>query len=204
MQDQPNQFAPRAAQPPLTPAPPQNQPSRNMTTQAGGDWTTTSHKKKRNKGKKKKMQLPGMQGAVHLIPSSFLYVLAAQQAVSTSPPLTSNNKSETPRVVIMEVIVLWFGGLPDTQQETAIRAHLADAITCEVRTAVEKAVHRPIPIIVGQWSISSKSIGNFIYTLAGKVPLATIQSYERLLIAPFLGRLNTALPIPRMDQTAGT
>ena len=158
-----------------------------MTTQAGGDWTTTSHKRKRNKGKGMDTQLPGMQGAVPLVPSSFLYTLAAQQAANSNPPLSSNNKPGTPRVAIMEVTVLWFGGLTDTQQETAIRACLADAIACKVRTVVEKAEHRPIHIIAGQWSVSSKSRGDFIYTLASEVPFATIQSYKSLLIAPFPG-----------------
>ena len=133
------------------------------------------------------MQLPGMQGAVHLVPGSFLYALAAQQAVNTNPPLPSNNKPGPPRAAITEVTVLQFGGLTDIQQETAIRACLADAITCKVRTAVEKAVHRPICIIAGQWSVSSKSRGNFVYTLAREVPFTTIQSYESLLIAPFPG-----------------
>ena len=135
------------------------------------------------------MQLPGMQGAVHLVPGSFLYASAAQQAANTNPPQPSNNKPGTPRAVIMEVTVLWFGGLTDTQQETAIRACLANAIACEVRTAVKKAVHRPICIIAGQWSVSSKSRGNFIYTLAGEAPFTTIQSYESLLVAPFPGPL---------------
>ena len=133
------------------------------------------------------MQLPGMEGAVHLVPSSFLYMSATQQAANTNPPLPSNNKPGPPRVAIMEVTVLQFGGLTDTQQETAIRACLADAITHKVRTAVEKAVHRPICIIAGWWSVSSKSRGNFIYTLASEVPFTTIQSYESLLVAPFPG-----------------
>ena len=84
-------------------------------------------------------------------------------------------------------MVLHFGGLKNSQLEQAIRAHLADAIACKVQAAVENVVHKPICIIAGQWSVSSKSKGNFIYTLAGEVPFAIIQMYERLLVPPFLG-----------------
>jgi hypothetical protein len=56
-----------------------------------------------------------------------------------------------------------------------------------VREVTEKAVNRPIRIIAGWWSIGLWSKGNYVYTLAGEVPFAKIQSYEQFLLAPFPG-----------------
>ena len=52
---------------------------------------------------------------------------------------------------------------------------------------IEGVVNNPICIIAGHWSINSKSRGNFVYTLAGEVPFALVQSYKCLLLVPFPG-----------------
>ena len=135
----------------------------------------------------KEGQLLGMPGAVHLVPSSFSYAMVTQKPANTNNPSPSPNKPGPLKALSTEVTVLHFEGLKNSQLKQAIRAHPADAIAHEVQAAVENVVHKPICIIAGQWSVSSKSKGNFIYTLAGEVPFAIIQTYERILVAPFPG-----------------
>ena len=147
---------------PYPPLPPQNQAPVSMNTPEDGAWSTIPHKRKRRKVKKG--QLPGMPGAVHLVPGSFSYAMVNQKPANTNNPSPLPNKPEPPKASSTEVMVLCFGGLKDSQLKQAIRACPADAIACEVWAAVENVVHKPIHIIVGQWSVSSKSKWNFIYT----------------------------------------
>jgi hypothetical protein len=154
-------------------------------------WVQATHQ---NKGKKKKggqgstnqNQLPGIHGALNLVPGSFSYATAAQKAVSIVQPTESPSPSH-PKASTTEVTVLRFGGNLDLQLENTIRACPADAIAREVRTAIERAVNQPIRITAGRWSIGPRSKGNYVYTLAGEVPFDKIQAYERFLLAPFPG-----------------
>ena len=65
--------APRVDLPASTPLPPWNQAPVSMNTPEDGAWSTIPHKRKRRKVKEG--QLPGMPGAVHLVPGSFLYAM---------------------------------------------------------------------------------------------------------------------------------
>ena len=130
-------------------------------------------------------QTSGIQGAIHLVPGSFTYAAAAQQAANlpTAPP----SKPDTPRTQTTEVTVLCFRGHKDQQIETATRACQANAIAHKVCSVIKGVVNNPICIIAGHWCVNSKSRGNFVYTLAGEIPFTLFQSYECLLLAPFPG-----------------
>src|SRR6267154_5944896 len=50
-----------------------------------------------------------------------------------------------------------------------------------------KTVPNPIPLRAGHWSVQQHSKGNFVYSFDGNIPFDLIESYERILLAPFHG-----------------
>ena len=48
-------------------------------------------------------------------------------------------------------------------------------------------VPNPIPLRAGCWSAHPRSKGNFVYSFDGNIPFDLIESYERILLAPFYG-----------------
>jgi hypothetical protein len=108
---------------------------------------------------------------------------SAADTQQPQPPRRPNN----PLPTITEVTVLRTGGHPDPQTEDHIRKRAADAIVRQVRTEMAKAVAKPILLKAGRWSIHPHSKGNFVYSFDSCVPFDVIQSYERLLLAPFFG-----------------
>lgn len=49
------------------------------------------------------------------------------------------------------------------------------------------AVAKPIVLRAGWWSVHPRSRGNFVYSFDGNIPFDIIESYERILLAPFFG-----------------
>ncbi len=147
---------------------------------------------------------PGIQGAVNLVPGSFTYAAAARQAANIPQPNPNPSRPIPPRASLMEITVLRFGGNLDRQVETNIRAQPADAITHEVREAIEKVVSNPVRIIAGHWSSGPQSKGNYVYTLAGEIPFAKIQTYKHFFLAPFPGSLQLCPSLGWMKLPAHT
>jgi hypothetical protein len=87
---------------------------------------------------------------------------------------------------ITEVTVIRGGGFHNHETEAQLQSRAADAIVREVRIKMAKTVAKPIPLRAGRWSSHPRSKGNFVFSFEGSIPFDLIQSYERLLLEPFL------------------
>jgi hypothetical protein len=110
---------------------------------------------------------------------------AAAAANIKQPPPTPRQTTNAP--TITEVTVIRSGGHPDLQWEEELRTHPADAIVCQVKLTIGKAVANPIPLKAGRWSAHPRSKGNFVYSFDGNVPFDLITTYKHHLLAPFQG-----------------
>jgi len=120
---------------------------------------------------------------INLTPKS--YAGAAASAAETRLSVASQ-KPTTSSPLITEVMVLHYGGHLDPQLERQIQARAADVIIQEVKLNMAKVVTTPIPLQAGCWSIHPCSKGNFVFSFNGHVPFNIIESYEHILLAPFL------------------
>ena len=111
---------------------------------------------------------------------------AASSATNIQQPQPTRKEPKT-FPSITEVTVLRKGGFHDKQVEAQVQSRAADAIVREVRIKMAKTVAKPIPLRAGRWSIHPRSKGNFVFSFEGSIPFDLIQSYERLLLEPFLG-----------------
>jgi hypothetical protein len=142
--------------------------------------------RKRNNRKKGKSteNTSDTPAQINLTPKSYAGAAAAATETRQS---TSSQRPANPTPQITEVTVLRHGGHLDLQLERQIRARAADAIVREVRLNMAKAVTTPIPLRAGRWSVHPRSRGNFVFSFSGHVPFDIIESYEHILLAPFLG-----------------
>jgi hypothetical protein len=111
----------------------------------------------------------------------------AASAANTKQPTTTRATERLPAITEVTVLRSGTGGHQDSQIETSIRARAADAITREVRLKMSIAVAKPIVLRAGRWSVHPRSRGNFVYSFDGNIPFDIIESYERILLAPFFG-----------------
>jgi hypothetical protein len=146
-----------------------------------GDFTpvTRNGKGKKGKGKTKPPQ-------INLTPAS--YASAAASATNTKQPEAPPKPNDRlPAITEVTVIRSGAGGHADSQIEMSIRARAPDAIVREVRLKMKNAVPNPIPLRAGRWSVQARSKGNFVYSFDGNIPFDLIETYERILLAPFYG-----------------
>jgi len=145
------------------------------------EFTPVTRNRRSRKGKEK-MTPP----QINLTPAS--YASAAASAASTQQP-TAPPKAAARLPAITEVTVLrsGTGGHIDPQIEMSIRARPADAIVREVRLKMGNTVANPIPLRAGRWSAHPRSKGNFVYSFDGNIHFDLIESYKRILLAPFHG-----------------
>lgn len=136
------------------------------------------------KGRKDKGKTAPPQ--INLSPTS--YATAASAAVNTQQPkLQIKPPSQLPAITEVTVIRSGNGGHTDPEIELSIRLRAADAIVREVRLKMGSTVSNPIPLRAGRWSAHPRSKGNFVYSFDGNISFELIQSYERILLAPFYG-----------------
>ena len=85
-----------------------------------------------------------------------------------------------------KVMILRSGGTLDNREHT-VRNCQPDAIVQKVKTNIAHAVAKPLPIILGRWSSSARSWGNFVFTIRGQINFPTIQKFKCFLTSPFPG-----------------
>ncbi|KAH9019549.1 hypothetical protein EDB85DRAFT_1896590 [Lactarius pseudohatsudake] len=79
------------------------------------------------------------------------------------------------------------GGFLDNRREADLRGRHPQTIVMEVRTLLEKSTRNPVKVLGGRWSSNYQKTGNFIFVLAGDVPVEVLSSFEKWLCAPFPG-----------------
>ena len=98
---------------------------------------------------------------INLTPTSY----ANAAAVAADLPQKCNaGKSAPSPPSITKVTVLRYGGHMDADTKQQIYARAPNAIICEVKLRMVKALSNPISLRVGRWSIHPHSKGNFIYS----------------------------------------
>jgi hypothetical protein len=84
-----------------------------------------------------------------------------------------------------EVVVTRNGGLDDAEAEEAFRWKAPVDIVQAAQRALYKASHNPPLILRGRWTENVAKTGNFVYHIAGDVPVATILACKDQLCEPF-------------------
>jgi hypothetical protein len=85
-----------------------------------------------------------------------------------------------------EVVVTRNGGLDDTEAEEAFRRKAPVDIVQAAQRALYKASRNPPLILRGRWTENVAKTGNFVYRLAGEIPLPTLLTCKEQLCEPFL------------------
>jgi hypothetical protein len=84
-----------------------------------------------------------------------------------------------------EVVVTRNGGMDDAEAEEAFRRKLPVDIVQAAQRALNKASRNPPLILRGQWTENVARTGNFVYRLAGDIPIPTILACRDQLCEPF-------------------
>jgi hypothetical protein len=84
-----------------------------------------------------------------------------------------------------EVVVTRNGGLDDIEEENAFRRRTPVDIVQAAQRAMNKAARNPPLILRGRWTENVARTGNFVYRLAGDIPIATILACRDQLCEPF-------------------
>jgi hypothetical protein len=84
-----------------------------------------------------------------------------------------------------EVVVTRNGGLDDIEEENAFRWRTPVDIVQAAQRAMNKASRNPPLILRGRWTENVARTGNFVYRLAGDIPIATILACRDQLCEPF-------------------
>jgi hypothetical protein len=84
-----------------------------------------------------------------------------------------------------EVVVTRNGGLDDVEEENAFRRKIPVDIVQAAQRALNKASRDPPLILRGRWTENVAKTGNFVYRLAGDIPIATILACRDQLCEPF-------------------
>ncbi|KAH9027547.1 hypothetical protein EDB85DRAFT_1892939 [Lactarius pseudohatsudake] len=123
--------------------------------------------------------------ATHMAASSFMAAAAQVQNRTPAGRLKAGGAPTPARPLTTEVVVIRNGGFEDARREETLRARNPRDIVMEVRTEVERQCRNPIKILSGRWSTTYQKTGNFVYTLAGDVPIPVMVSYKKWLCGPF-------------------
>jgi hypothetical protein len=84
-----------------------------------------------------------------------------------------------------EIVVARNGGMDDAEEEEAFRRKAPVDIVQAAQRALNKASHNPPLILRGRWAESIARTGNFVYRLAGDIPIPTILACKDQLCDPF-------------------
>jgi hypothetical protein len=84
-----------------------------------------------------------------------------------------------------EVVVTRNGGLDDAEAEEAFRRKAPVDIVQAAQRALHKASRNPPLILRGRWMENVAVTGNFVYRLAGEIPLPTLLACKDQLCEPF-------------------
>jgi hypothetical protein len=84
-----------------------------------------------------------------------------------------------------EVVVTRNGGLDDVEEEAAFRRRAPVDIVQAAQRALHKASRNPPLILRGCWTENVAVTGNFVYRLAGDIPLPTLLACKDQLCEPF-------------------
>jgi hypothetical protein len=84
-----------------------------------------------------------------------------------------------------EVVVTRNGGLDDLEAEEAFRRKAPVDIVQAAQRALYKASRNPPLILRGRWTENVAKTGNFVYRLAGDIPLPTLLACKDQLCEPF-------------------
>jgi hypothetical protein len=84
-----------------------------------------------------------------------------------------------------EVVVTRNGGMDDIEEENAFRRRTPVDIVQAAQRAMNKASRNPPLILRGRWTENVARTGNFVYRLAGDIPIATILACRDQLCEPF-------------------
>ncbi|KAN0130579.1 hypothetical protein V8E53_011665 [Lactarius tabidus] len=88
---------------------------------------------------------------------------------------------------LTEVTVIRFGGLEDEEAERKFRARNPIEIVQAVQRELAKRAKNPPAVLSGRWSVSSNSMGNFVYTLGGIIHPRELMTLKQHLCSPFKG-----------------
>jgi hypothetical protein len=101
--------------------------------------------------------------------------------VTGRPQISPASAKPSPSGTTTEVTVIWQGGLEDETAKASLRKRHPGDIIREARTlAAQRTCHAP-NILMGQWSTTHTSTGNFVYILAGQVTPTVITSLNDIL-----------------------
>ncbi|KAH9023458.1 hypothetical protein EDB84DRAFT_1617424 [Lactarius hengduanensis] len=112
---------------------------------------------------------------------------AAQGRTPTGQISTKPGSQSVPLASTTEVTILRDGGFLDRGKEEELRGRHPQSIVMEVRTLLEKSTRSPVKVLGGRWSSNYQKTGNFVFVLAGDVPVEVMSSFEKWLCAPFPG-----------------
>jgi hypothetical protein len=84
-----------------------------------------------------------------------------------------------------EVVVTRNGGMDDAEAEEAFHRKLPIDIIQAAQRALNKASRNPPLILRGRWTENVARTGNFVYRLAGDIPIPTILACRDQLCEPF-------------------
>jgi hypothetical protein len=84
-----------------------------------------------------------------------------------------------------EIVVTRNGGMDDAEAEEAFRRKLPVDIVQAAQRALNKASRNPPLILRGRWTENVARTGNFVYRLAGDIPISTILACRDQFCEPF-------------------
>jgi hypothetical protein len=84
-----------------------------------------------------------------------------------------------------EVVVTRNGGMDDAEAEEVFRRKLPVDIVQAAQRALNKTSRNPPLILRGRWMENVARTGNFVYRLAGEIPISTILACREQLTEPF-------------------
>ncbi|KAH8978802.1 hypothetical protein EDB86DRAFT_2836464 [Lactarius hatsudake] len=113
---------------------------------------------------------------------------AAAQGRNANGTLKRGPPSSSPMLpTITRIVVVRNGGLQDEEAETRLRITNPGYIVQGVHTAIEHQTSNPLHLLGGRWSREVQKTGNFVYHIAGKVPMSAVLPFSKLLLQPFPG-----------------
>ncbi|KAH9017288.1 hypothetical protein EDB85DRAFT_2155294 [Lactarius pseudohatsudake] len=113
---------------------------------------------------------------------------AGAQGRNASGTLKRNPISPSPPDrTITRLVVIRNGGLADEDEERKLRTTNPGYIVSAVRTEIERKTSNPLKLLGGRWSREVAKTGNFVYHIAGRVPMSTILPFSTHLLHPFPG-----------------
>ena len=114
--------------------------------------------------------------------------LAQNRTVTGRPRIAPASAKPAPSGATTEVTVIRERGLDDVTAENALHKRHPGDIVREARSRAAQFMKHCPNILMGRWSTTHKTTGNFVYVLAGKVSMAVIGSLNNVLCDPLGGK----------------